>query len=741
MDYFKSAWNSNDIGSKAVLKGKTYITLQPNIKSKAYGILVYGWGELTSDGLVSIALDTSQQDIGGVERFSGIYAGSTLLNNYSWQREGAKIKLKNGLEVILPSDVAPGQSNIFSILSEQNSKKPSKEYAPSISVKNQSAAVKLEGNLQASNWGAIDLIMTGNQSYLTGWSNNRSLEDDVYNGEITIALNKGSRWNVVSKLDKNVVVDNRSTLDSLELSGGVLNMAYLSRNNLDSWEEKTHRQVLVISGTGQNQGLTGTGGTISMDINLGDEGDEQNGGLNLDQIIVKGSTSGTHTLDVNFINDLAGVTNEKLHSENWLIQQAGGIMTLTGPNKEQAFTGNGMMSMWKAGFLPDGTSKNELDNKAYLESMSNTSSGKGDWYLIRVDKPKDPEPENPDPDNPDKPDPDPKPPVPPEADQQITVGISASQALAFASEIEDLRTRLGEVRYGAQDGGWVRLTAEKDHADGWNGSAFEQKTEAIHMGFDHLVSRSEDAAWLVGGAFRYGKSDQKGFNAADGAEGDLYQYSGKLYATWMQDNGSYLDFVLQAGRYKQELTGIANDASTKWTASYRTSGFGASIEAGHMFTLFKDENADDRLWYSHWFLEPQLQLSYFMSKGADYATTTGLRVDQGNADFLTGRAGLVLGKKWNYSSLDELDKRYFQLALMGGVKHEFLGDQDITFTGVDGVRKNLSATDFGGTRVYYGIMTDWQISDALRFYGQFNREESSKFTREYAFHAGLKYQF
>ena len=130
-----------------------------------------------------------------------------------------------------------------------------------------------------------------------------------------------------------------------------------------------------------------------------------------------------------------------------------------------------------------------------------------------------------------------------------------------------------------------------------------------------------------------------------------------------------------------------------------------------------------------------------MSKGADYATTTGLRVDQGNADFLTGRAGLVLGKKWNYSSLDELDKRYFQLALMGGVKHEFLGDQDITFTGVDGVRKNLSATDFGGTRVYYGIMTDWQISDALRFYGQFNREESSKFTREYAFHAGLKYQF
>lgn len=57
-----------------------------------------------------------------------------------------------------------------------------------------------------------------------------------------------------------------------------------------------------------------------------------------------------------------------------------------------------------------------------------------------------------------------------------------------------------------------------------------------------------------------------------------------------------------------------------------------------MFT-FGNEEARYR---NHWFVEPQFELSYFYAKGKDYTISTGLRVEQGNADFFNGRAGVVL---------------------------------------------------------------------------------------------------
>ena len=116
------------------------------------------------------------------------------------------------------------------------------------------------------------------------------------------------------------------------------------------------------------------------------------------------------------------------------------------------------------------------------------------------------------------------------------------------------------------------------------------------------------------------------------------------------------------------MNGLDNTGTGASHADYGTWGFGASIEIGHTFSLADD--VDDRRWFNHFFIEPQLELSYFHARGADYSTSTGLKVSQDNADFLTGRAGLVLGKKFNYGTEDELDRRYFQLAVIGGVKHE-----------------------------------------------------------------------
>ena len=705
-------------GSTVTLGDSTSITLKANTKTNAYGLASYGKGTLTANGSVQVTLDVSQDNIGGFSKFAAVYADTAYAKGYA--NNGGQIKLNGALEVLLPETVKPGQTNVYALLA---SGEPNETLIrnPSIEINGTSDDIyyHLNGNINAVYGGEIRLSMDNSNSYLTGWADNHAKDDSSKDGFIDLSLTNGAVWNVISKLTSSGNVSSeQSVIDNLDLSGGTLNMSYATQNQLSDWEDEGHRQLLVISG----EGLTGTGGTIYMDINLADEGSKED--LHLDQIIVDGTTAGTHSLNVNFTNGLASISGDKYHSENWLIEQNSGSMTLTGPNGTNSFTGQGMVSMWSVKFVPEGQ-EDKLDTDR--ESLDNTSSGKpdngkGHWYLVRNDQSVD---------NPD---------LPPEIDQNITIGTSTGPALAYMADLEDLRKRIGEVRYGAQDGLWAKAFTKQDSVNGHHSRGFEQEAYGINIGFDKLVSTDETSSWLIGAAFRYGTADQEGSGVAGSATGELDEYSVKAYATWMHDSGSYADFVLQAGRYDQELKGLDNTGTSSTHADYDTWGYGASIEVGHMFTIANAE--DDRPWFNHWFIEPQFELSYFRAQGADYHTSTGMKVEQDDSDFLTGRAGLVIGKKFNYGTADDLDKRYFQAALIGGVKHEFLGgDQTIHYTGVDNVKLSAKADDIAGTRIYYGVNMDWQLAQDLRLFGEVSREEGDGYTKDYDVSIGLKYSF
>lgn len=702
-------------GSEVELGKVTEITLRPNTQTNAYGLASYGKGSITSDGSVTVTLDVGQENIGGFNRFVAVYADTAYVKGYA--NNGGRVELNGGLNVVLPQSVKPGQTNVYALLASGEPNK-STTRNPYIAVNGSSDDVHhLNGNVNAVYGGEIKLSMANASSYLTGWADNHA-EDSIKEGSVDLSLTNGAVWNVVSQLTASGAVDSdRSVVDSLNLGGGTLNMSYASRNGLIDWEDEGHRQLLVLSGSAKEQGLTGTGGTICMDINLADEG-SKNEGLHLDQIVVKGHTEGTHELSVNFVNGLGSVPVDKWHSENWLIEQASGSMTLTGPNGASTFSGRGMVSQWGVRFVPEGE-ESKLDTDR--DSLQNTSAGmpddgKGHWYLVRYDHE-----------------------APSEITDNVTIGTSASQALAYMADLEDLRKRLGEVRYGAQAGAWVKAFGKQDRVKASGGRGFKQEVYGINLGLDALAGTSENSSWLVGGAFRYANADQEGVGIG-GTTGDRDEYSFKVYATWMHEKGSYADFVLQAGRYEQEIDGLDNTGTGMSHADYGTWGFGASVEVGHMFSF--GEETDDRRWFNHWFVEPQLELSYFHAKGADYSTSTGLKVSQDNADFLTGRAGLVIGKKFNYGSIDDLDRRYFQIAVIGGVKHEFLGgDQTIRYTGVDGIRRAAGADDIAGTRFYYGLNADWQMSDDWRLYAQIDREEGDHYTKDYDVSVGLKYSF
>jgi outer membrane autotransporter protein len=304
---------------------------------------------------------------------------------------------------------------------------------------------------------------------------------------------------------------------------------------------------------------------------------------------------------------------------------------------------------------------------------------------------------------------------------------------AWMADLSDLRKRLGEVRYGAQDGLWAKGIAQKDRIEGMTGADFKQKLYGLQFGLDHIVTQDEDRMWLVGGNFKYNTVDQK-VDAMRYGHGDMRSYGAFLYATYADYKGYYTDLVLSLDHYKQKMTAEQTDSSYVH-GKYNTWGWGASVEVGRMFSSTQSDEGWGP-WYNNWWIEPQAQLAYYWINGKKFSMDNDMNVRQKNGDSLIGRLGVVIGKKFNYgANRKEVDKRYSQFYLKGGVKHEFLGKQTLH------VNNDTFNDKLRGTRVYYGAGVDWNFTDQMKLYAQVERESGHKYKKDYEVSVGLKWQF
>ena len=444
--------------------------------------------------------------------------------------------------------------------------------------------------------------------------------------------------------------------------------------------------------------------TLAVSLNLSEKDSPDT-----TQIDVKGEASGTFNLALT----TTGVLGEDfVRSQDWILQQDSGNLTVG-----EVLDPVGAALDYSVRFFEDGAPEE-------AEGSTTSNGQKGQWYVV-VNK---------DPTDPDNPGTDPEePPISGEVEQVLALGASVNQGLGMLSETEDLRMRMGDIRNGDTDGLWVRTYARKDSAHGSFGNGFEQDTYGIHLGADHVVKAGKDASWLIGGAFHYGQSDMDGTADAAGGSADVDQYTFKAYATYMKDNGAFVDLVLHAGYYDTELTGLANNKMAGFKADYSNWGYGVSAEVGHRFEFGESASA--------WYVEPTAQLTWFHAEGKDFTTSTGLAVSQGDADFITGRLGAAMGKTFALGTDSAPLASYLSVGLKGGMLYQFDGDQTITAHGTDGATVHCDAMDLKGARAYYGLTADWKIDDAWRVYGQISREEGSGYTKDYDASIGVRYAF
>ncbi len=418
--------------------------------------------------------------------------------------------------------------------------------------------------------------------------------------------------------------------------------------------------------------LSGDGGVFYVNTDI--EADQT------DQIVVETGT-GVHKLDV----APSGAEPSREAMDSFIVQRKQGDASFSLANE-----------------------KGVVEHGLYFHTLAerNNKAGEKEWYLRRATTASAPE-------------------TPTGETEAAFSGFAGHYALWY-SQLTDLRKRLGDVRYGTQTGLWVRGFADKSDLDGLAGTRFTQHLLGGSLGYDTPLFIEDPAVWLVGMQIRSARADQR-VNGGWGGHGDLTSLGGSLYSTWLHSDGWYVDAVATVDWYKHDIRATMLD-DTPVHDDRSAYGLGASLEAGRkMDFAFSNERRD------YWFLEPQFQLSWFWVKGGDFSASNGMKIEQKDMDALTGRAGLVLGKRFVLEGGD--GSRYIQPYVKAGVNHEFLGEQEAH---INGIRMTSELED---TRGYYGAGVDWQATDNLRLYMQAEREHGEHFTREYNISVGLKWSF
>lgn len=304
----------------------------------------------------------------------------------------------------------------------------------------------------------------------------------------------------------------------------------------------------------------------------------------------------------------------------------------------------------------------------------------------------------------------------PSATAVLALAGSGTQVSQFLYGLSDLRKRMGDVHNKVDDGPYTMLRAGKDRISGFASTTYKDEYGAISIGFDRRLTPN----WILGLNFEAIEGDQTVRSGQYKAKGESSTQALKTYLSWLGEDGTYFDWVFGLSKFDQDIRSRMLDG-TGVKGSYDSWGFGASVESGHQFSFGIDQS---------WFVEPQLQLSYFRVQGKDFSLTNAMKIEQEDADSLTGRIGIVFGRYWqNERGID------WQFSVKGGVNHEFLDESGIRINNERFVGSTL------GTRGYYGFTFDYLPTDDIRIFGQIEREVGAHYTSEINARVGVKYSF
>lgn len=282
------------------------------------------------------------------------------------------------------------------------------------------------------------------------------------------------------------------------------------------------------------------------------------------------------------------------------------------------------------------------------------------------------------------------------------------------SELSTLRSRMGEVRGKEQADGWIRAYGSRFNASTGDGVDYRNNQSGLSFGADAPlpVSIGQLNLGLMAG---YSK------NSLDldlGTSGKIGSYYLGGYATWLLEDGYYLDGVLKLNRFRNESKVAMSDGANA-KGSYNSSGVGGSLEFGRHIRFGED-----------YFVEPYAQLTSVWVRGDRYALDNGMQASNKRTQSVVGKLGTSLGRSITLQSGGVLQP-YVRVA----AAQEFSRNNQVK------VNTSRFDNDLSGSRVELGTGVSVKLSERLQLHADFDYMKGKRLEQPWGANVGLKLAF
>lgn len=530
-------------------------------------------------------------------------------------------------------------------------------------------------NGQLANIGSLtldDSILTGGVTQDSGSIASVTLTN---NALITGQLNNIGALNINSSTMTGDIVQDASTPATITLantgvlSGTVTNAQAMNIDSTSVWNMTNSSSV---------GSLALTGGTVNL-----------RGGNPAFKTLTLGSLSGSGNFALGtdlaaHQSDLINITGNATGSHVLQVQNTGVDPVQETYAQQLVHTGSGDAAFTVAG----GT----VDAGAFTYELQQRGT---DWFLVQAQD-------------------DAGEPIPTPSAQTVVALFSAAPTVWYG-ELSTLRSRMGELRNGHDQGGaWARTYGNKFNIATGDGVDYSQSQRGIYLGVDAALP-SSDGQWLIGLMAGYSHSD---LNLRRGSTGDVDSYYAGLYSTWLSTSGYYVDAVLKANRFSSKADARMSDGERS-EGDYDTYGVGASVEAGKHIQL-----AD------RWFVEPYAQVSALWVEGEDYRLDNGMEADSNRADSFLGKVGTHFGRTFPLTK-GGFVQPYAKVA----IAQEFAKNNKVN------VNDNTFNNDLSGTRGEVGIGVVAQLTSVLQLHADIDHSNGDNIEQPWGVNAGLRYSW
>lgn len=293
------------------------------------------------------------------------------------------------------------------------------------------------------------------------------------------------------------------------------------------------------------------------------------------------------------------------------------------------------------------------------------------------------------------------------------LGLFNVSSTIWYGEEASLRSRMGELRLEKSTGGvWARTFGRRYLVDASSGQAYQQNQYGLSIGADKSIPVST-GRMLIGAFGGYSRND---LNFGLGTTGSVDSAFVGGYATWLADNGYYVDGVIKSNVFRNDARVRMSDGASA-SGGYTNFGLGGSLEFGKQIPFAQN-----------WFVEPSLGLSVFWASGKTTLLDNGLEASGSPNQSIQGRIGASIGRNYQFANGD-----YVQPYVKVAVVQEFAHGNDVNING------NRFDNNLSGTRGEIGVGVAAQLSSKLQMHGDVMYSNGSKIQQPWGVNVGLRY--